>query len=81
DLAQIEVVELRHGRSRALDAHKHRHLWLNAKVLGVLLVIECALVVIFDIAAVSKPGPEGLSLHAFNPETLTGAGLGTALCF
>ncbi|MEU2067492.1 APC family permease [Streptomyces anulatus] len=54
---------------------------LNAKVLGVLLVIECALVVIFDIAAVSKPGPEGLSLHAFNPETLTGAGLGTALCF
>ncbi|WP_434744557.1 APC family permease [Streptomyces sp. A-14] len=54
---------------------------LNAKVLGVLLVIECALVVVFDIAAVSKPGPEGLSLHAFNPETLTGAGLGTALCF
>ncbi|GGP67682.1 APC family permease [Streptomyces sindenensis] len=54
---------------------------LNAKVLGVLLVIECALVVIFDIAAVGKPGPEGLSLHAFNPETLTGAGLGTALCF
>ncbi|MFE6040311.1 APC family permease [Streptomyces sp. NPDC056452] len=54
---------------------------LNAKVLGVLLVIECALVVIFDIAAVSKPGPEGLSFHAFNPDTLTGAGLGTALCF
>ncbi|MEV1048788.1 APC family permease [Streptomyces sp. NPDC049916] len=54
---------------------------LNAKVLGVLLVIECALVVIFDVAAVSKPGPEGLSLSAFNPETLTGAGLGTALCF
>ncbi|MFI8436307.1 APC family permease [Streptomyces sp. NPDC079020] len=54
---------------------------LNARVLGVLLVVECALVVIFDIAAVSKPGPEGLSLHAFDPETLTGAGLGTALCF
>lgn len=34
ELAQIEVVELRHERSRALDAHKHRHLWLNAKVLG-----------------------------------------------
>lgn len=34
DLARIEVVELRHERSRALDAHKHRHLWLNAKVLG-----------------------------------------------
>lgn len=54
---------------------------LNAKVLGVLLLIECALVVVFDAAALAKPGPEGLSLHAFNPETLSGAGLGTALCF
>lgn len=54
---------------------------LNAKVLGVLLVIECCLVVIFDIAFAADTGPEGLSLHAFNPETLSGAGLGTALCF
>jgi exodeoxyribonuclease V alpha subunit len=34
DLARIEVVELKHRRSRALDPHIHRHLWLNAKVLG-----------------------------------------------
>ncbi|GHA89931.1 amino acid permease [Streptomyces chryseus] len=54
---------------------------LNAKVLGVLLVVECALVVIFDVAAIVEPAKEGLSLQAFNPETLTGAGLGTALCF
>ncbi|MEV5419287.1 APC family permease [Streptomyces albogriseolus] len=54
---------------------------VNAKVLGVLLVIEVLLVVVFDIAAVADPGPEGLSLHAFNPDTLTGAGVGTALCF
>lgn len=47
---------------------------VNAKVLGVLLVIEVALVVIFDIAAVADPAKEGLSLHAFNPDTLTGAG-------
>lgn len=33
-LAQIEVVELHHEHSRALDPHLHRHLWLNAKVLG-----------------------------------------------
>ncbi len=39
------------------------------------------LVVAFDAAALAKPGPEGLSLHAFNPETLSGPGLGTALCF
>ncbi|GAA1448956.1 AAA family ATPase [Leifsonia poae] len=34
DLARIEVVELRHERSRSLDPHKHRHLWLNVKVQG-----------------------------------------------
>lgn len=54
---------------------------VNARVLGVLLIVEVALVVIFDVAAVADPGPQGLSLHAFNPDTLTGAGLGTALCF
>lgn len=35
DLRRIEVVELRHRRSRALDPHIHRHLWLNVKVQGV----------------------------------------------
>ncbi|MFF1452530.1 APC family permease [Streptomyces sp. NPDC058274] len=54
---------------------------VNARVLGVLLIVEVALVVIFDIAAVADPAKEGLSLHAFNPDTLTGAGVGTALCF
>ncbi|MFE1664534.1 AAA family ATPase [Microbacterium sp. P02] len=34
DVARIEVVELQHRRSRALDPHAHRHLWLNVKVLG-----------------------------------------------
>jgi hypothetical protein len=33
-LHQIEVVELQHRRSRALDPHIHRHLWLGVKVLG-----------------------------------------------
>jgi amino acid transporter len=54
---------------------------VNARVLGVLLIIEVALVVIFDLAAVADPAAEGLSLHAFNPDTLSGAGVGTALCF
>ncbi|TDN92218.1 uncharacterized protein (TIGR04255 family) [Microbacterium sp. BK668] len=35
EITRIEVVELRHRRSRALDPHIHRHLWLNIKVLGV----------------------------------------------
>ncbi|MFF5252147.1 APC family permease [Streptomyces leeuwenhoekii] len=54
---------------------------VNARVLGVLLLVEVVLVVLFDIAAVADPGAEGLSLHAFDPQTLSGAGVGTALCF
>jgi hypothetical protein len=34
DITRIEVVELQHRRSRALDPHIHRHLWLNIEVLG-----------------------------------------------
>jgi len=34
DLVQVEVVELKHRRSRALDPHIHRHLWLNVRVQG-----------------------------------------------
>ncbi|GAB2843463.1 AAA family ATPase [Microbacterium insulae] len=33
-IARLEVVELQHRRSRALDPHIHRHLWLNIKVRG-----------------------------------------------
>lgn len=33
-LNRIEIVELQHRRSRALDPHVHRHLWLNVKVQG-----------------------------------------------
>lgn len=33
-LQRVEVVELQHRRSRALDPHVHRHLWLSVKVQG-----------------------------------------------
>ncbi|MGW1074602.1 APC family permease [Streptomyces sp. NPDC002537] len=54
---------------------------LNAKVLGVLLLIECVMIVVFDVAGLGSPGPEGVSFHAFDPASLGGGGLGTALCF
>jgi amino acid transporter len=54
---------------------------LNARLLGVLLLIEVALVVIFDVSAIAEPGRDGLSMGAFNPHTLTGAGIATSLCF
>ncbi|WP_235491960.1 AAA family ATPase [Leifsonia sp. Root112D2] len=34
NLTRVEVVELKHERSRSLDPHMHRHLWLNVKVQG-----------------------------------------------
>lgn len=34
EITRIEVVELQHRRSHALDPHIHRHLWLNIKALG-----------------------------------------------
>ncbi|MEU9113942.1 APC family permease [Streptomyces sp. NPDC048483] len=54
---------------------------LNAKVLGVLLLLEVVMIVIFDLGFAARPGPQGLSLQAFDPATLGGAGLGTSLCF
>jgi amino acid transporter len=54
---------------------------LNARTLGVLLLVETTLTVVFDISFLGDAGPQGVSLHAFNPSTLNGAGLGTALCF
>ncbi|MBB4894961.1 amino acid transporter [Streptomyces olivoverticillatus] len=54
---------------------------LNAKVLGASLLVECAMVVVFDVAGIAQPGRDGFSLHAFDPTTLGGAGLGTALSF
>ncbi len=54
---------------------------LNAKVLGVLLMIEVVMVLICDVAGLADPAKGGVSLHAFNPSTLSGPGFGTALCF
>jgi amino acid transporter len=54
---------------------------LNVKTLGVLLLVETVLTLVFAVSFLSDPGPQGVSLHAFNPSTLSGAGLGTALCF
>ncbi|MFC5718645.1 APC family permease [Streptomyces gamaensis] len=54
---------------------------LNARVLGVLLLIECVMVVVFDCVGLGSPGAEGFSLRAFDLDSLGGGGLGTALCF
>ncbi|NLU69003.1 APC family permease [Streptomyces sp. HNM0574] len=58
-----------------------RKIDLNARVVGALLAAEVLLVLVLDVAFAASPGPEGLSLTAFDPATVSGAGLGTALCF
>lgn len=54
---------------------------LNAKVFGVLLLAEVALVLAADATEVARPAAGGVSFHAFDPATLTGPGLGAALTF
>lgn len=54
---------------------------LKVTVLGVLLLAECLMALAFGVAAITGPAAEGLSLHAFTPQALTGAGLGAAVCF
>lgn len=54
---------------------------LNAKVLGVLMLIEVVMVLVFDAATIIDPSEQGLSMRSFSPEALTGTGLGTALSF
>ncbi|GHH75123.1 amino acid permease [Streptomyces sulfonofaciens] len=54
---------------------------VNARLLGALLLAEVLVVVVFDVSALAHPGGGGLSLRAFDPRTLSGTGVGTALCF
>jgi amino acid transporter len=54
---------------------------LNARVLGVALILEVLVIAIFDIAVVGNPGPEGLTTVGFSPHVATSTALGAALTF
>ena len=45
---------------------------LNAKVLAVLLALEVLVVVLFDLAVLAEPGPEGFSWVGFSPSVALG---------
>jgi len=53
---------------------------LNARVLGFFLIAETVVVLIFDIAGITRPA-EGLSAAPFLPPALSGGALGAGLCF
>jgi amino acid transporter len=54
---------------------------LNARVLGVALILEVLVVAIFDFGVIASPGPEGLTTTGWNPSVATGSALGAALTF
>lgn len=54
---------------------------LNARVLAVVLCLEVLVVVLFDVAILADPGPEGLSLVGFDPTIAFGAAAGATLTF
>lgn len=54
---------------------------LNARVLAVLLILEVAVVALFDFAILADPGPQGISATGFDPSVATGTALGSALVF
>lgn len=55
---------------------------LSAKVLGVFLIFEILIIVIFDVAVFVKGGPDGAGIApAFNPENLSNGNMTLAFLF
>ena len=54
---------------------------LNAKVLAVLLVVESLVVIVFDLAALTQPGPAGITFDTFGLDALSTGAFGAALIF
>lgn len=59
----------------------YRHIELSAKVLGIALVLEIAVVVVMDAAIFISGGAEGLSVTSFTPEAVFSGPLGVAVLF
>ncbi|RBP67810.1 amino acid/polyamine/organocation transporter (APC superfamily) [Brevibacterium sanguinis] len=54
---------------------------LSAKVLGVLMIAEVLIMVIFDVAVIAQGGSEGINFDGFAPANVFHDGLGVALLF
>ena len=54
---------------------------LNARVLGVALILEVIVIALFDFAILADPGPEGITGVGFTPGAATETALGAALVF
>jgi amino acid transporter len=67
----------------AVGALGYRSVDLSAKVLGVLMVLEIAVLVVVDVAVVVRDGPAAVPLASFAPSTIAGGlgGFGLVLMF
>ncbi|MDX3522704.1 APC family permease [Streptomyces scabiei] len=54
---------------------------LSAKVLGVLMVCEVLILLIFDLAVFVRGGADGLSVESFTPDNAFASGVGIAVLF
>ncbi|AJT43132.1 amino acid transporter [Psychromicrobium lacuslunae] len=59
----------------------YRHIELSAKVLGVALILEIAVVVVMDAAIFLHGGAAGISAESFTPEAVFSGPLGVAVLF
>lgn len=60
----------------------YRAVELNARVLGVLLIVETGLLVVFDLVSTVRGGAEGITMDGFDPSAVSlGGGFGVALLF
>ncbi|MCX6462943.1 MAG: APC family permease [Pseudonocardiales bacterium] len=59
----------------------YRRIELSSRVLGVLLVAEVAIVLVFDLVVAASGGPEGPSTAFLVPAQITSGSLGVALMF
>jgi amino acid transporter len=58
-----------------------RRITLTARILGVALIAEVAMVLILDFAILGDRGPSSFSLEVFSPGTVFGAGVGVAIMY
>jgi amino acid transporter len=57
------------------------HVGVSAKILGVLLIAEVLVILVFDVLVFSNGGPEGISLAPFTWQSFTSGNLGVSLLF
>ncbi|TCP27826.1 amino acid/polyamine/organocation transporter (APC superfamily) [Scopulibacillus darangshiensis] len=59
----------------------YRHIEIGAKILGVLMLGEVVVMVIFSIASILHPSSEGYTAAPFNPEVIFNGHIGLAFLF